>query len=117
MKYWDNGFYLEQNENCSRKEISDERWNELLSGQGNGKEIYTNADGYPALRDYLPTEEDKKVMRIMSIKDKLSELSKDMIQDIAGENVENIATKKLEFITLHNELRTLLNKPIRNIKY
>ena len=39
MKYWDNGFYREQNANGTRLDITDERWQELLKEQSLGKEI------------------------------------------------------------------------------
>ena len=39
MKYWDNGFYREQNANGTRLEVTDERWQELLKEQSLGKEI------------------------------------------------------------------------------
>ena len=39
MKYWENGFYLEQNEERTRLEVTDERWKELLTEQSLGKEI------------------------------------------------------------------------------
>lgn len=39
MKYWENGFYLEQNEEKTRLEVTDERWKELLTEQSLGKEI------------------------------------------------------------------------------
>ena len=39
MKYWENGFYLEQNEERTRLEVTDERWQELLNEQSLGKEI------------------------------------------------------------------------------
>lgn len=58
MKYWDNGFHDEQNENGTRVEITEERWFELLDGQAQGKEIYTRADGQPDVRDYVQTEAD-----------------------------------------------------------
>lgn len=39
MRYWENGFYREQNANRTRLEISDKRWQELLAEQSHGKEI------------------------------------------------------------------------------
>ena len=39
MKYWENGFYREQNADGTRLEITDERWKELLTEQSLGKEI------------------------------------------------------------------------------
>lgn len=45
--------------------------------------------------------------RIKDIQLRLDQLSQDIIQDSAGEVVHNIAERKAEFITLHNELREL----------
>lgn len=116
MKYWENGFYLEQNENNTRKEISDEAWRNLLNAQSNGMEIYTDSNGYPQAREHIVTNEEIKINRISEIKQRLTSISEDIIQDMAGELVTNLLEKKQEFIALHNELRILLGKPVRNLK-
>lgn len=55
MKYWKEGFYLNQIENSV--EITDEYWQELLNGQSNGKQITSDENGYPILADPpLPTQ-------------------------------------------------------------
>ena len=56
MKYWDNGFYLEQNTDKTRKEISEEYWLELLQGQNNGLKIEENEQGMPILKPNTLTE-------------------------------------------------------------
>lgn len=56
MKYWENGFYLEQNTDKTRKEISDEYWLELLQGQNNGLKIEENEQGIPVLKPNEITE-------------------------------------------------------------
>lgn len=56
MKYWENGFYLEQNTDKTRKEISDEYWLELLQGQNNGQIIVENEQGIPVLKPNELTE-------------------------------------------------------------
>jgi hypothetical protein len=57
MKYWKEGFYLDQIENSV--EITDEYWQELLNGQSNGKQITSDENGYPILVDPpLPTQEE-----------------------------------------------------------
>ena len=58
MKYWENGFYLEQNTNKTRKEISDEYWIELLQGQNNGLNIEENEQGMPILKPNKLTEQE-----------------------------------------------------------
>ena len=52
----------------------------------------------------------------VEIQARLIELDQDIVQDIAGEIVPNIEERKAEFVTLHNELRTLLGKKQRKLK-
>lgn len=49
MKYWKQGFYLNQIEGSTP--IEDDYWQELLDGQSQGKQIVSNEDGYPILAD------------------------------------------------------------------
>lgn len=58
MKYWENGFYLEQNKEKTRTEITDEYWQELLTGQSKGKIIVSNENNYPILKDYEPSQKE-----------------------------------------------------------
>lgn len=58
----------------------------------------------------------KKQNRILEIKHRLEQLSQDLIQAQAGAVFEDLAERKLEFQTLHNELRTLLGKLPRKYK-
>ena len=101
-----------------------------------GIEKYNEASNFASINDYTiieiekdengerqfqiveipaPTEEELKEMRICEIQQRLVELDQDIVQDIAGEIVPNIEERKAEFITLHNELRTLLGKEPRQI--
>ena len=54
--------------------------------------------------------------KIAEIKIQLNELNYDLLQDQAGLVVPDLATKKQQFIDLHSELRTLLNKQPRAVK-
>jgi hypothetical protein len=54
MKYWKNGFYLEQSAAGDRYEITDEYHLELLEGQSNGNQIKTDAAGRPYLSEPDP---------------------------------------------------------------
>ena len=49
MKYWKQGFYLNQIEGSI--EIDDDYWQELLNGQSQGKQIVSDETGYPILAD------------------------------------------------------------------
>lgn len=57
MKFYKDGiFYLEQDENKSRKEITDELWQILLLERSNGKEIKTDLDGNPKTVEAIKSE-------------------------------------------------------------
>jgi len=61
MNYYDGitkGFYLEQNENKTRYEITDEYWQELLDLQSQGKEITTDKNGNPIAIDHIITPQE-----------------------------------------------------------
>lgn len=60
--------------------------------------------------------EKEKQKRIEEIQARLIELDQDIVQDLVGEVVPNIEERKAEFVTLHNELRTLLGKEQRELK-
>ena len=72
---------------------------------------------YEYIKIYIPfTEEELKNNRIAEIKERLDELNKDFIQYYLGAVISNIEDKKIEFISLHNELRGLLGKKPREYK-
>ena len=71
MKYWKDGFYLEQTEGSVT--ITDEYWQELLDGQSQGKQIVSNEDGYPILVDPpAPSQSELDAREIASLKAYLS---------------------------------------------
>ena len=58
--YWKNGgFYMEQDAENSRIEISQEYYDELFRGQESGLEIYDD-NGYPRLRKHVVTAEERE---------------------------------------------------------
>lgn len=61
-------------------------------------------------------EAEQKQTRISKIKQRLDELNKDFIQYYLGAVIPYIEEKKMEFISLHNELRELLGKEPRIYK-
>lgn len=71
-KYWKNGFYLEQDEQNSRVEISDEQWEWLLDEQCNGKEITTDENGYPVAVERPVDELADKQYRLRELERKLT---------------------------------------------
>ena len=58
MKYYENGFYLEQNADKTRYEITDEYWQELMDLQSQGKEITTGENGKPVAVDHISTPQE-----------------------------------------------------------
>lgn len=116
MKYWENGFYLEQNENKTRYKILDEYWQELIIAQSKGKEITTDETGKPIAVEHIATKKELTQNKIFQLKQDLAKLSEDLIQSSAGEIIDDIEIRKTEFIKKHNELRLLLGKEARKIK-
>ena len=60
--YWNNGFYDTQINGSV--EISEEHYQELLSGQSAGKMIVENEKGFPILVEYEPTIEELRTQKI-----------------------------------------------------
>ena len=58
-------------------------------------------------------EDLKKLTRICFLQSRLNELSQDFIQVSIGAKIDNIETRKQEFVSCHNELRNLLGKEKR----
>jgi hypothetical protein len=72
MKYWKQGFYLNQIEGSV--EITDDYWQELLEGQSNGKQIVSDANGYPILADPpAPSQSELDAREIASLKSYLAD--------------------------------------------
>lgn len=61
-------------------------------------------------------EAEQNQNRIAKIKQRLDELNKDFIQYYLGAIIPYIDEKKMEFISLHNELREILGKEPRIYK-
>lgn len=59
--------------------------------------------------------ENVNVFKISELKQRLSQLSEDIIQSSAGEIIDDIDSRKAEFVKLHNELRVLLGKSERKV--
>lgn len=58
MIYWENGvFYLEQNKDQTRKEVTKEEWQRLLRERSSGKEIISNDNGYPIAVVVIKTDD------------------------------------------------------------
>ena len=136
MKYWNkevNGFMCVQkpieyitNENGEQvvspsyepyPEYTDEQVDALFKQAVEQNATIADINGVPTLISRpAPTQDELNKIRIAEIQARLTELDHDIVQDIAGEIVPNIEERKAEFVTLHNELRTLLGKEERALK-
>ena len=136
MKYWNkevNGFMCVQkpieyitNENGEQvvspsyepyPEYTDEQVDALFKQALEQNATIADINGVPTLISRpAPTQDELNKIRIAEIQARLTELDHDIVQDIAGEIVPNIEERKAEFVTLHNELRTLLGKEQRITK-
>lgn len=67
MKYWENGFYEEQNENKTRYEITNEQWQNLLDEQSKGKQIVTGTNGQPVAIEHILSNEEQRQNRIFEL--------------------------------------------------
>lgn len=111
MKYWKNGFYLEQDGNNTRYEITDEYWQELLKGQSVGKEIKTDANGKPVLVERLLTEKDLIGIEIKTLKQELAKYKEDVEQvELFGMERADYEQKKTRCAEIILELRELEQK-------
>lgn len=77
-------------------------------------------DGYQYLKSFMQTEEYRQLelneQRKWEIRERLSQLSQDFVQAMAGAYFEDFAQRQLEFQALHNELRVLEGKEPREYK-
>lgn len=69
-------------------------------------------------QEYLTAKQEfelnqNKEKEIVQIKKQLEKYTEDFIQESIGAVIPNIETKKIEFINLHNRLRTLEGKEAR----
>ena len=72
---------------------------------------------YEDIQIYIPfSQEQLKEQKISELKQRLSQLSEDIIQSTAGEIIDDIDSRKAEFVRLHNELRVLLGKSERKVE-
>lgn len=84
MKYWENGFYLEQNASNTRLAISDEYWAELLEKQSKGYSIKLINGQLKAVENTL-TESEKIDIRITELKMLLAQTDYKAIKYAEGE--------------------------------
>lgn len=96
-------------------EVTEEEFIKLFEEQSNGKELKV-IDGKVVAVEHEETIEEIKQKRINQINIRLAELSQDFIQFQVGAIFEDFEERKKEFQTLHNELRFLLGKSLRQYK-
>lgn len=74
-------------------------------------QIIIDEQAKQSAKEYVDTQK-----RISETKARLTALSEDIVQDLAGEVVPNVEERKAEFISLHNELRVLTGLEPRELK-
>lgn len=109
---WKNGFYFDGEAPQGAVDITEKEYESLLKAQSEGMTI-EDENGKPVLKDYRPKND---IREYLTKKEKLSKISEDIIQYIAGEDVPNFEERKAEFIRIHNEVRVYEGKKARNIK-
>lgn len=111
MKYWKNGFYLEQDETNSRYEITDEYWHYLLDGENAEFQIGTDIDGKPILKLREITEEQIIQTEISELKKQLAKYKEDVEQvELFGMERADYGQKKARCAEIILELRELEQK-------
>lgn len=85
----------------------DDKYSDCIGADFN-EDLTFNVDKYNARKQREVNQD-----RISQIKPRLEQLSQDLIQSQAGAVFEDLDERKLEFQTLHNELRVLLGKEPR----
>lgn len=93
-------------------EVSDEQFDYLFCQQSQGK-VLKFIDGKVVAVEHEITQEELNKQRKLEIQARLNELSQDFIQASIGAIIVDLEDRKTEFKTLHNELRTLLEKEPR----
>lgn len=100
-----------QGETYRWKVVDGEYVKDIITPAVEGHEAW---DEYEDIKVFVPyTEAELKENRMCDIRDRLSRLSEDMIQAMAGEIVPDLDDRKAEFVALHNELRALEGKEPR----
>lgn len=96
-------------------EMTIEEFDKLICEQNKGKGLKVeNGKVVAYIRE--TTNEELKEQKISELKQRLSQLSEDLIQSTAGEIIDDIDSRKAEFVKLHNELRVLLGKSERKVE-
>lgn len=96
-------------------ELIDKEFDLLMCEQAKGKELKVeNGKVIAYIRE--TTKEELKEQKIADLKQRLSQLSEDLIQSTAGEIIADIEARKAEFVKVHNELRVLLGKDERKVE-
>ena len=96
-------------------EMSEKEFDYLMCEQNKGKELKV-VDGRVVAVEHEVTEEELNEQRKFEIKERLSQLSQDFVQAMAGAYFEDFAQRQLEFQELHNELRVLEGKEPREYR-
>ena len=93
-------------------EVTEKEFDYLFCEQSKGKELRV-IDGKVVAVEPEENPELLIIQRKEEIQERLSQLSQDFVQAMAGAYFEDLEERKAEFQTLHNELRVLEGKEPR----
>ena len=94
-------------------ELTDKEFDRLMCEQSKGKELKI-VDGKVIAVEHEITQEELNEQRKFEITTRLNQLSQDFVQAMVGAEFGDLESRKEEFKSLHNELRVLLGKELRN---
>ena len=94
-------------------EVTEKEFDFLFCEQAKGKELKV-VDGKVVAVEHEVTQEELKEQRKFEIRQRLEQLSQDLVQILAGAEFVDLKERQLEFQTLHNELRQLEGKEPRS---
>lgn len=93
-------------------EVTDEYFDYLFCEQAKCKDIKV-VNGKVVAVEHEASQEELNEQRKFEIRERLNQLSQDFIQAMAGAEFKDLEERRVEFQTLHNELRALKGKEPR----
>ena len=115
MKYWYNGFYLEQNADKTRYEITDEYWQELLNLQSQGKEITTGENGKPIAIDHIITTQEQAQTELFELENWFTEYDLQVKQYERATRLGETFDKSIEMLDNEAREKALRIKELRKL--
>lgn len=106
---------LDVTEDCFEIEVDEATYSQTLSVPVHFAWRYSEGKLSAERVEDTPAEEVSEARKDF-IRARLVSLTEDMAQYAAGEEIPDVEDRKSEFISLHNELRTLLGLNVRTVR-